>query len=593
MKRKRTPAPAAASVPAPAPSPGRRRAFLAITLLLPLLLAVLAEGALRLAGVGTLEPLFIPVPQQQGYLQPNPAAVRRFFPDPRRAPEVSIDTTWFPAAKAPGTLRIFVQGESSAAGFPYGRWASPAALLQQRLQRAYPDRNVEVINTGMAAVTSYVLLDFADEIIAQQPDAVVVYTGHNEYLGIGGVGSSLASARSPTLARAIATLRRLHLYRALERGLGSLGAGPDPLAARDGTLMSRVAAERSIPRGSPMYQRGVHQFRGNLDRLLGKYRAAGIPVLVGTLASNERDQPPFASGADPADSAAWHFERARALEAQGKAAEARLEYLAAKDRDELRFRAPEEFNEVIRKVAAAQGATVVDVQGTLAAASRDGIIGADLMLEHVHPNVEGYFRLAGAFWPAMVQWLGPPGVEVDEATSRREMPVTAVDRLHGEYRVAMLRNDWPFVPSRRHTTLPTPADRIEEIAQRWFTGQISWTAAMNEALAWYQTQGNDTEAARVAVNLADAIVSSPEPQYAAGRLLLKAGEPARGQHYLARAVALDGSKPEYRLSLAQSLFMQGRTADAVGTLEAALLEHPDDERIKYWLEEMRRAPAIR
>ena len=43
----------------------------------------------------------------------------------------------------------------------------------------------------MAAVTSYVLLDFADEIIAQQPDAVVIYTGHNEYLGIGGVGSSL------------------------------------------------------------------------------------------------------------------------------------------------------------------------------------------------------------------------------------------------------------------------------------------------------------------------------------------------------------------------------------------------------------------
>jgi predicted Zn-dependent protease len=157
----------------------------------------------------------------------------------------------------------------------------------------------------------------------------------------------------------------------------------------------------------------------------------------------------------------------------------------------------------------------------------------------------------------------------------------------------MLRNDWPFVPSRRHTALPTPADGAEEIAQRWFTGQISWAAAMNEALAWYQAQGNDSEAARVAANLADAFVNSPEPQYAAGRLLLKAGEPARGQHYLARAVALDGSKPEYRLSQAQSQFMQGRTADAVATLETALLKHPDDERIEYWLEEMRRdAPRV-
>ena len=124
MTRKTPPAPAAAATTA---SPGRRRLFLVITLLVPLLLAGAAEGLLRLAGVGALEPLFIPVEAAPGFLQPNPAAVQRFFPDPRRAPDVSIDTTWFPAAKAPGTLRIFVQGESSAAGFPYGRWASPAA----------------------------------------------------------------------------------------------------------------------------------------------------------------------------------------------------------------------------------------------------------------------------------------------------------------------------------------------------------------------------------------------------------------------------------------------------------------------------------
>jgi tetratricopeptide (TPR) repeat protein len=595
MKRKKThaPAPAASAAPHADPPPSRRRAFLAITLLVPLLLVLLVEGVLRLAGLGALEPLFIPVPAAPGYLQPNPAAIQRFFPDPRHAPEVSIDTTWFPASKAAGTLRIFVQGESSAAGFPYGRWASPAALLQQRLQRAYPARDVEVINTGMAAVTSYVLLDFADEIIAMQPDAVVVYAGHNEYLGIGGVGSSLASAKSPALARGIAQLRRLHLYRALERGIGSLGAGPDPLAAREGTLMSRVAAERSIPLGSPMYQRGVEQFRGNLERLLAKYRDAGIPVFIGTLASNERDQPPFVSA--PVErgeaSALARFEQARHLEASGDKAAARADYLAAKDRDELRFRAPEQFNEVIRKVAAGHGATVVDVQVALAAASRNGIIGADLMLEHVHPNVEGYFLLASAYWPALVQWLGPPVVDIDEATARQEMPVTAVDRLNGEYRVATLKNDWPFVPSRRPTTIPAPADRIEEIAQRWFAGQIGWVAAMNEALAWYQQQGNDTEAARVAVNLADAIVNSADTQFAAGRLLLKAAQPERGQQFLERARELDGSKADYDLSLAQSQFMQGRVSDSIATLEAALAKHPDDERITYWLEEMRQAPA--
>src|SRR5512146_1812011 len=192
-------------------SPGvrvpRQRLLLLVTVLLPFVLLGAAELVLRATGVGRLEPLFIPVTGQSGFLQPNPDAIRRFFPDPARAPDVSIDTTWFAARKPEGQLRIFVQGESSAAGFPYGRWASPAALLQQRLQRAYPDREVEVVNTAMAAVTSYVLLDFADEIIAQRPDAVVIYTGHNEYLGIGGVGSSLVGSRSPALSRGIMQLR--------------------------------------------------------------------------------------------------------------------------------------------------------------------------------------------------------------------------------------------------------------------------------------------------------------------------------------------------------------------------------------------------
>lgn len=566
----------------------KRNLLLAITLLVPLALFGGAELALRAAGIGRLEPLFVPAPDAPGYLQPNPAAVQRFFPDPRQAPAVSIDTTWFPEHKAEDTVRIFVLGESSAAGFPYGRWASPAALLQQRLQRMYPDRRIEVVNTAMAAVTSYVLLDFADEIIEHEPDAVVIYTGHNEYLGIGGVGSSLASARSPALARTIAGLRRLHLYRSIERLLASVGGG-DELPRHDGTLMARVAAERSIPLDSPLYRRGLEQFRGNLERLLRKYREAGVEVFIGTLASNERDQPPFASvSPDEVEaSAIARYRDAQRLDAAGDFAAARVEYLAAKDRDELRFRAPESFNELIRELSTASDSRLVDVQRALASASRDGIIGADLMLEHVHPNAEGYFRLASAYVPAMTGWLGPPSVAVDDETARGEMPLTEVDRLHGEYRVAVLKNDWPFVPVRRATTIPPPANRIEEIAQAWFAGQSSWMQAMNDALAEYQRTGNFAEAARVAVNLADAVVTSAEAQYTAGRLLLRAESPARGLHYLQRAVELDGASVEIRLSLAQAQFMLGNVAGSIATLEAILAAHPEDSRAKYWLAEMR------
>ena len=571
----------------------RQRLFLLITVLLPVLLLAGAEIVLRAAGVGKLEPLFVPAPDAPGYLQPNRAVIQRFFPDPRRAPDVSIDTTWFPVRKAPGTLRIFVQGESSAAGFPYGRWASPAALLQERLQRAYPGRNVEVIDTAMAAVTSYVLLDFADEIIAQQPDAVVIYAGHNEYLGIGGVGSSLVSARSPTLARTVAALRRLRVYRALEKAAASVGPAGEQLSGRDGTLMARVARERSIPLDSPLYQQGLTQFRGNLDRLLKKYRAAGVPVFIGTLASNERDRPPFVSVPSAAGgvTAAQRYEQAQALDREGRFDEARAAYVAAKDLDALRFRAPESFNTLIRALAAADGATLVDVHGALAAASRNGIIGSELMLEHVHPNIEGYFRLATAFYPAISAWAGAPAVAIDDETARREIPVTELDRLAGEYRIAVLKNDWPFVPQHRPTQFAPPANRIEGLAQAWFAGQMSWADAMNNALGLYQQAGNFTEAARVAVNLAEAFVTADNVQYGAGRLLLHANQAERSRRYLDRAIRLNDEPVEYKLSLAEAQFRTGHAADSIATLEAILAGHPTDERARHWLGEMRARAA--
>lgn len=566
----------------------RQRLLLLITVLSPLLLLALAEAGLRIAGIGQREPLFVPVASAPGYLQPNEAVIQRFFPDPRLAPRVAIDTQWFPARKPAGTFRVVVQGESSAAGFPYGRWASPAALLQQRLQRMYPGRRIEVINTAMAAVTSYVLLDFADEILAIQPDAIVIYTGHNEYLGVGGVGSSYVSARSPTLARTVAALRHLHLYRALEKLVSSAGAAPPPESNADGTLMSRVARERSIPYGSPLYQQGLEQFRGNLDRLLQTYRAAGVPVFVGTLASNERDQAPFVSTAGGEDAAARHYERARALDAAGKFEDARSEYVSAKDRDELRFRAPEAFDAVIRNVAKADGATVVEVHDAFRRASRDGIIGADLMLEHVHPNVDGYFLLATTYVAPLTARLGVPEVAIDDATARREIPVTEIDRLAGEYRIQVLKNDWPFVERRRDWVPPPPASPIEALAQAWFSKRLTWADTMTNALATYQQAGNTPEAVRVAVNLAEALVTQDNVQYTAGHLLLRANAPERSLPYLQRAVQLNREPVEYALSLAEAQARAGHPADSVKTLEAILALHPNEQRAQYWLAQMKK-----
>ncbi|MDC2888862.1 SGNH/GDSL hydrolase family protein [Psychrosphaera algicola] len=95
-----------------------------------------------------------------------------------------------------------MQGGSTAAGFPYGRFGSLQGMLEQRFKRTYPHKNIEVINTAMAAVNSYTLMDFVDEIIEIEPDLILIYAGHNEYLGVMGVGSTFAAigGRSATLA---------------------------------------------------------------------------------------------------------------------------------------------------------------------------------------------------------------------------------------------------------------------------------------------------------------------------------------------------------------------------------------------------------
>ena len=99
------------------------------------LFLALLEGGLRLGGYGRSYPLFIANEFHPEYLLANPQLIKRYFSDPSDAVRVSIDIAFFKAEKSPGALRLFVQGGSTAAGFPFGAGASLAGMLQQRLRR--------------------------------------------------------------------------------------------------------------------------------------------------------------------------------------------------------------------------------------------------------------------------------------------------------------------------------------------------------------------------------------------------------------------------------------------------------------------------
>lgn len=529
-------------------------------MLLPLVGLLLVEGGLRLAGYGETYPLFVPERLADGWVHVNPQVIRRFMVDEEDTPNLWARPVPFRPEKPPGTFRIFVQGGSSAEGYPYGYEASPAGMLQQRLQHTFPDRRIEVITTAMSAVNTYTLLDFSREILAQHPDLIVIYAGHNEYLGILGVGSTFSAGRHRPLVLTFLGLKDMRLLQLGRRALAALTRRPKPKTRS--TLMARVVAEERIPYGSELYQRGLEQYRANLRALLHRYEKAGVPVYIGTLVSNERDQKPFISAlGEGADAAAWqghfdaaaaaftdgaaetalseldaavaiddldaagHFARGRVLETLERYDEARDAYLAAKDRDELRFRAPEAINQILREVAEEEGAVVVDVRDAFSRAAPNGIVGKDLMLEHLHPNVEGYFVMADAFYRSLHEHgaIGPWEHPISEEQARQETPVTEVDRLYGEYRIKTLTAGWPFGNGEGRYR-PLPAENPQErIAQAFYRGDYPWPDAMRELLDYYRSKGATAEAAKVAALLADAFPYVAEDQQAAAELLQAAG----------------------------------------------------------------------
>lgn len=527
-------------------------------------------------GFGGSYPLFVPSPDVPEHLHANPDVIQRFYP---QAPELAIDPIPFLAEKPPDGFRIVVQGGSSAAGFPYGRWGSLAGMLGDRLEATFPERDVEVVSTAMAAVNSYALRDFVDEIQAIEPDTVLIYAGHNEYLGIFGVGSGLASGRLRSLALLRLELGRYRVYQLLRgvvRGGSELAAALRGASGPEGAvLMARAASGPGIPFESELYFLGLAQLEANLGWILERYREAGIPVYVGTLVSNERDLAPFRGGPgkgvaanaweeasvrlrlateaddsraardalarlfelDPGAADPW-FALGRLEERAGDFDAARAAYRAARDRDRLRFRAPGAFNRALRALATRHGARMVEVERNLAEASPEGIIGKAVLSEHVHPNARGYFLLADAFYEALRSdgaigdWSAAPSREEAE----RDMPLTALDRILAEHAIRELEAQLPFSDEPREVPFPTPRNDIERLARQRHRDEIAWIDSMNSLLSIHQTAGQTVDAAVVARVAAQAYPTLKAPNYAAGMLLLKAGQPARARRYLERSL---------------------------------------------------------
>ena len=366
-------------------SSSKKRIFWITTISLPFLILILLELSLRIFNYGGNLDLFIDGPEgYENYSRCNPNVARRYFYTQTDVPTAPLQL--FLKKKPGNSYRIFVLGESSAAGFPYSNNASFPNILQRGLTKTFPEKNIEVINISMAAINSYTLLDLMNEVVEQHPDAILIYTGHNEYYGALGVGSVQSLGNWRGLIITYLKLQSFKIFIFLRDFLGwtktfinnifSKNNNEDPSA----TLMERIVAEQTIPINEDLYDKGKEQFKENMKAIIEKAVDNNIKVMLSELVSNLHDQQPFISVKDKnGNSAETFFKKAKEEEINSNFKKAKEDYYKAKDYDALRFRAPEDFNIIVHQLSKEFSLPVVPMKSYFEEESPNGLIGKELM----------------------------------------------------------------------------------------------------------------------------------------------------------------------------------------------------------------------
>jgi tetratricopeptide (TPR) repeat protein len=409
--------------------------------------------------------------------------------------------------------------------------------LREILAHAYPGRRFEVLNAGISAISSYVTLDLLPELLQEtNPDVVVAYFGHNEFYGVYGSGSTLSPGGKRALVTTMLRLQHFHLVQMLKRALGALRSHPSSVT-EDRTLMQNVIGDQDIAFGSPRYLNTREAFEDNLAAIANLCRGRGVPVVISNLVSNVGDQPPFHSLTHPAEHAGaahvmgtsllvgdsvlaagepaaaeamylqgWRADSAnadlwygigQAKMARGDSAGA-LEWLVgAKDRDAMRFRAGEDFNASIAAIAGQRGMTFVDMVGAFRRASPRGIIDRNLMCDHLHPNPQGYYLMATAFYHGVVSLGVLPAPDPAFVPPGTPYGVTDLDWEIGLLKIFPMIHEWPFKQVRvtradYRSYGDTAATRI---AMEFLRTGYAWVRAHDRMGHVFQERG-DLERAR-------------------------------------------------------------------------------------------------
>jgi len=570
----------------------KKIAFYAITFSIPILFFVGMEGILRATNyMGELDLFTEFKAYDTPYLIPNRNFASRYFFYTRTTPSPSTDA--FLKEKPANGFRIFTMGGSSAVGYPYGYNGTFSRVVNDVFQDALPGKTVETVNIGTSAINTYTLYDQTDEILAQQPDAIMIYAGHNEFYGALGVGSNENLGAFPGFVRFYLKLQRFKTFLFLRNlivetsrwfSLNFSDADYDPTA----TLMERIVDSRSIELGSAKYELAKQQFESNLRAIISKFNEAGVPVFIGSLTSNLKDQPPFVSIRDgnypPAGQV---FREGKSALTEGDSVQALQEFIYAKDLDGLKFRAPSEMNEIIREITAKPNTFYIPVHETFLAQSPTGITGFELFLEHLHPNSDGYFLLGKTYAEAMLNHL-PFNFDSTQVNSwenyKENRFLSEFDERVAWHRIKLLKQGWPFVTGKKpvpYQNTYKPHNEADSLAFETVHSEIPWDKAKVDLAEIYRNSGRDELALLEYKGLMRNQPWNDSPFIFAARIELDRGDLQGAKPYLEQAYQIN-PESAFTTKMLGAVEVNNRNLDrAVTLLEKSRSLKPGDPQTLF------------
>tara|TARA_R110002096_G_scaffold435224_2_gene659805 strand:- start:2687 stop:4690 length:2004 start_codon:yes stop_codon:yes gene_type:complete len=567
--------------------------FYGITLSTPILFFVILELGLRSVNYLGNTDLFVdPNISMDEYLIPNPNFAARYFFYTSVIPNPSIDV--FLAEKPENGFRVFAMGGSSAAAYPYGFNGSFSRVVGDVLTDALPDKKVEVVNVGISAINSYTLFDQVDEILAHSPDAIMIYAGHNEFYGALGVGSNENLGAFPGFVRFYLKLQRFKTFLFLRnlivdsgKWFASIFSGEEPI---QGTLMEQMISSRSIELDSPKYELAMIQFESNMSAIIQQFEKKGVPVYFASVASNIKDQAPFVDITDGEQpSALQTYKKAQQIFSVGDFTSAKNKFTLAKDLDGLKFRAPSEINSIIDSLSNTfSNTTYVPVEEFMSEESPEGIIGNNLMLEHLHPNQDGYFAIGKTFSEALLANLHNQGLTQFEVydwdSYKQKMHLSEYDQRVAWHRVKTLKQGFPFVQKGAITPYQLnykPISFADSLAFETVQNSKGWDRAKIELAVSYEKSNQPEKALEEYLGLSRDQPWNDSPYTFAAKILLNQNDLEGAEPLLRKAYEITKKETYVNKMLGAIELNKGNVKEAIILLEESRALNQNDPQMLF------------